>query len=205
MGQLKLYAVSDIAGIFRPDDALAAHLRQVALRQMRATSADAGPNPLVNQPLINKVGPLLKQPLSRPSVCPHPLPQDVERLLTGQPIHPGRLAACWQIVGYWLDDRAKTSLQIQVNGFDDLAPAGIELARLLAEPAGLPLDVPPGMRVGMATHEKVCRAVSRCRAGRIWHEQTDQLAGFLFSFADLCAASTCADEPRPDLVGVYSS
>lgn len=212
MGTVRLFAIAidEVRDIFGADPSMAARLRKIAADQF----APAPPTPSGR---LGKLGPLFRRapdaPVIRPGV---PSGSDVETLLSGGYVAPGRLTAAWLLLEVWLGDLAWGSLgrdvdEAKVNDFDfDLARAGVPtrygLRSLLSTNLGVTLLAPPGLSAGWVSGPQVSAMTAAWRQAlpelKDHRDSATTLLDWLDQFEAWTAAAASAGREAPDLISI---
>lgn len=212
VGLLTLFAIAitEVSEMLGATPELADHLRALADQQLPAPADEHRGRGA----LLGRVGPALKYPIDAPAVPARPTRTDVDGLLAGQPIMPGRLACAWQIVLAWCDARSWARLDLHVDAEQlehaerAVARAGLRVTRLDDPPA--PLRLLPGQRFGQLPGSRVHTA--RQWLGRVLTDvdaahrpDAQAVLEFLDAFDDWTQRAAVAGRPRPDIVLVWTT
>ena len=151
MATLWLYAISldDVRDFFAAPDELAAGL---------LASANEVTHEPAKAPLINKVGPLLRHPMTPVIDVPAPCMDDARAMVEGRALPPDRLPLAWVIVRHWCAQFCCDSAQISVDrerlatlDFAHVASglsSQFSFGTVLSRDPHLPLLSAPGLVIG---------------------------------------------------------
>jgi len=191
MGTLWLYAISldDVRDFF----AAPADLSE----QLLATAKDVTHEP-VKPPLIGKVGPLLRRPITPLIELPTPCMADARAMVEGRALTGDRLGPAWVIVRHWCAIYCRESARVSVDR-DQLATldfahvamglsSQFSFGTVLSRDPHLPLMPAPGLIVGWMPNAHVRRLVGQ------WGPATRDSSG--------ASPSGSADFSRSDTTGV---
>lgn len=217
MGTLHLFAIGidEVRDFFRTSPELAGRLRTSAAHRMAVDNQSVVTRPS----LLGRVGPLFRHSIEpAPPLPDGPAPGDVENVLAGRYVAPGRLRQCWQLVEGWLGDESwgdfrqeATRLQFQNANFD-FTRAGVssqfDLGRLMGRDPQVPLRPAEGLTVGYSRFDHVndTRAALRSAIGQVLPATrpfADALLGFLDRFPEWELQAAGRGRPRPDLFGLW--
>ena len=108
MGTMWLYAISveDVREFFGAPEMLGASLLASANDVVREPE---------KPPLIGKVGPLLRHPITPLVEVPVPTMEDARAMVEGRALPPERLGVAWVIVRHWCAVRCRDSVRINVS------------------------------------------------------------------------------------------
>lgn len=196
-----------------PDD-VAQRLREVA-------TAKLAPAPEPHRSgLLSKLGPIFKRPPGAPVTDPDdPLPEDLDRLLSGSYVPAERSVATWRLVELLIKETGWGSTDLSVSGPEldgldfSLARGGVPstggLRHLLNASLQLPLLAPHGLMVGYQHGEQAMRmaaayhqAVPDIESAE-HRDQIEYVASWLDGFEHWTDQAAAIGRPAPDVVGFW--
>lgn len=215
MGLVRFWAVGidDLRDLFTASPHLTARLRE------RAGAAWPTPALVPRGNRLDRLGPFSRRAAGAPVIRPGvPTGRDVEDLVHGRDIDPGRLSAAWALVELWLDDACRDHLEFDITpaAMDDLdfalACAGVDvrysLRKLFNDALAIPLKPDAGRASGYV------RAGHARAMGRAWraalpgladrHRAVAQPVGtWLSCYENGGGGEGTFTHPAPDLVAIY--
>lgn len=218
MGELRLYAIGidEVRDLFgAPGEAVERLREQVRTALAPQHPAERGGG------LLSKLGPIFRRVPGAPVLDPDdPVPEDVDRLLTGGYVPADRNAATWRVLEILIKANAwgHTGLAMTGEQLDDLdftlAGGGVHsaagLRHLLTRPTHLPLIPPPGLLVGYDSGDHATWMADSYREALAEIDAPDHrdtaygLANWLDGFTQWAEVAAAMDRPAPDLVGFWT-
>jgi hypothetical protein len=218
MGELRLYAIAidEVRGMFGAPAESAERLRsqaQAVLAPQQPTERSGG--------LLAKLGPIFRRVPGTPLLDPDdPLPEDVDRLLTGGYVPAERNAASWRVLEVLIKENSWGSTGLSMTGEEldnldfALASGGVHAAaglrHLLNTPTQLPLIPPRDLLVGCHTGDQATWMAASYREALPEIEEPDHrniaygLANWLDGFSHWADVAPRLGRPAPDLIGFWN-
>lgn len=222
MGELRLYAIAidEVRDMFGAPVDLAARLRAQGHAALQPAGAAA--HPQEHQGLLSRLGPMFRRVPGTPVLDPgDPIPDDLERILTGGYVPAERSVATWRVLETLIKENSWGATGVVLSGeeldtFDfALARGGVNsaagLRHLLNTSTELPLRFPAGLLVGYHTGDEAgWMAQSYREALPEIEERSHQdlaygLANWLDGFVPWAQVAAAQGRRAPDLIGFWSA
>jgi hypothetical protein len=217
MGELRLYAI----GIDEVRDMFGASTESAERLRSQADQAFARPQPTERTGLLSKLGPIFRRVPGTPVLEPgDPLPEDLDRILSGAYVPAERALPTWRILEVLIKENSwgTTRLPLGRSDLDSLdfalARGGVHAAaglwHLLHQPTQLPLIPPAGLQVGYHSGEQATWMAHSYRESLPEIEPPEhqevvyRLANWLDGFLHWADIAPTLGRPAPDLLGFGS-
>lgn len=221
MGALRLHAIAidEARDVVGADGPLSARLREIARATSPVTSGAEPPG------LLRKLGPIFRRAPQALVLAPdEPTPDDLEVLLSGHYVTPGRALPTWRLLERLVGGLAWGSLAVDLGRSErdtvdfELARAGLSsevgLGRLLSHDARIAVMAPPGEAACARPHSfaltmagawasAVAEDSPPVRASR-HREAVRAISSWLDGMAQWGRVAAQQGRPAPDLVAFTS-
>lgn len=171
--------IDDVRDMFGADPSLGERLRDIAAGRLATGKSTRH----------HWFRPMLKRDPDTEVRLDRPLKGDLETMIAGGYIEPERMAVCWTVLGWWLEELAASHASVPWDPamFDriewDLARAGLSsdysLRRLADRSLGIPLRPAPGQVSGYSKAVHVGETASALRRALADPSISDETVAFV--------------------------